>query len=60
LAFWFNSGEGVKLVLEDFAGRAGIDLDVVFLALVLDDNYRKLAEPICFKQHESKYQVCSP
>jgi hypothetical protein len=38
LAFGFDVGEGVKLVLEGLAGGFGVELDIVLLALMFDDN----------------------
>lgn len=39
LAFWLDAGERVELELEDFAGGFGVEVDVVLLALVLDNDY---------------------
>jgi len=38
LPFWLDASQGVELEFEDFAGGGGIELDIVFLALMLYDN----------------------
>ena len=41
LALWLDAGDGEELVLERLAGRGGVDVDLVLLALVLYDYYRQ-------------------
>jgi hypothetical protein len=43
LAFGLDAGQGEDLVFEYFACRGGVELDIVLLALVLDDDWTALA-----------------
>jgi hypothetical protein len=49
LALWLDAGDGEELVLERLAGRGGVDVDLVLLALVLYDYYKRcgLVVPCC-------------
>jgi hypothetical protein len=38
LPLWFDASKRVKLEFEGFAIRAGIEFDIVFLALMLDND----------------------
>jgi hypothetical protein len=38
LAVWLDTSQGVELKLEDFADGGRIEVDIVFLALMFDDN----------------------
>jgi hypothetical protein len=41
LALWLDAGDGEELVLERLAGGGGVDFDLVLLALVLYDYYKR-------------------
>lgn len=40
LSLRFHAGKGVELEFEGLAGGTGIEFDVIFLALVFDNNYQ--------------------
>ena len=39
LSLRFDASKGVELEFEGLAGRAGVEFDIVFLALVLDNDW---------------------